>query len=232
MEYRVENKYFVSDLDLAVLKRRLEAVMRPDVHQTGDCYEIRSIYFDDAENRCMWENESGVDNRKKYRIRTYGPKSGVINLEIKAKQNGYTQKQVCELTQEEYDDILNGGHSLSFGDRKPLNQLIAQMRCALMRPKAVIVYERTAFVYPTGNVRVTFDCNIAAGRTYNTFFDFHIPGLTPVLPKGMHILEVKYDEFLPDMIARQLEIGNLQQTAFSKYYLGRLALNGDFPTQV
>jgi len=41
------------------------------------------------------------------------------------------------------------------------------------------------------------------------------------------VLEVKYDEFLPDYIAGTLELGNLQRTAFSKYYLGRKAINGD-----
>ena len=52
----------------------------------------------------------------------------------------------------------------------------------------------------------------------------------PVLPAGMHVLEVKYDEFLPDIIAKQLEVGMLRQTAFSKYYLGRLAVNGELVT--
>ena len=45
MEYRVENKYLVSDADLAVLSVRLNTVMSADVHQTGDCYQIRSLYF-------------------------------------------------------------------------------------------------------------------------------------------------------------------------------------------
>ena len=35
------------------------------------------------------------------------------------------------------------------------------------------------------------------------------------------ILEVKYDEFLPGFIARLLEFGNMNQTAYSKYRLGR-----------
>ena len=48
-----------------------------------------------------------------------------------------------------------------------------------------------------------------------------------MLPKGMHVLEVKYDEMLPDFVAKQLEIGKLNQTAFSKYYLGRIALGED-----
>ena len=53
----------------------------------------------------------------------------------------------------------------------------------------------------------------------------------PVLPAGLHVLEVKYDEFLPDVIAQQLEIGKLRKTAFSKYYLGRLAVQGEFPVE-
>lgn len=229
IEFRVENKYFVSDLDLSLLTHRLSAVMQQDIHQSGDCYEIRSIYFDDIRDSCMDDNDAGVDCRQKYRIRTYGPDLSVMNLEIKAKQNGLTNKTACRLTADEYECILQGGDGLSFGSKKPLNRLLLQMRCAEMQPKVIITYERTAYVHPTGNVRITFDRNIMANRNCAAFFDARIAGSIPVLPVGMHILEVKYDEFLPDVIAKQLEIGKLQQTAFSKYYLGRLAVNGEFP---
>ncbi len=229
IEFRVENKYLVSDIDLAVIAERLSIVMQQDVHQVGDCYEIRSIYFDDAWDRCMDENDAGIDCRQKYRIRTYGPALSPINLEIKAKQNGLTKKTACRLTRSEYDRILDGGNDLEFGDRKPLNQLLLQMRCAKMQPKAIIAYERTAFVHPAGNVRITFDRNIMASKNCTSFLDARIEGLIPILPVGMHVLEVKYDEYLPDAIARQLETGKLQQSAFSKYYLGRLAVNGEFP---
>ena len=47
MEFRVENKYLVTDADLAVIKARLKTVMKQDVHQDGDCYTIRSLYFHD-----------------------------------------------------------------------------------------------------------------------------------------------------------------------------------------
>lgn len=229
IEYRVENKYLVSDLDLAVLSRRLQSVMQYDIHQSGDCYEIRSVYFDDIRDSCMDENDAGVDSRKKYRIRTYDPVTSPIHLEIKEKQNGLTKKTSCDISRSEYDGIFDGNSELQFGNRKPLNQLLLQMRCTLMRPKIIIAYERTAYIYPTGNVRITFDRNIMASRECDSFFDEHISGLLPILPIGMHILEVKYDELLPDMIARQLEIGKLRQTAFSKYYLGRMAVNGEFP---
>lgn len=83
MEYRIENKYLVSDADLALLAGRLRPVMSSDIHQQGDCYEIRSLYFDDFQDRCMAENEAGYDERRKYRIRLYDPKAENAKLEIK-----------------------------------------------------------------------------------------------------------------------------------------------------
>lgn len=227
--YRVENKYLISDLDIRVLQERLRIVMPNDIHQTGNCYEIRSIYFDDLWDNCMDENDAGVDNRRKYRIRTYGPPPSPVKLEIKEKQNGFTKKSACPLTQDELSMLLSGNGTATFGHRQPLNQLLLQIRLKGMHPKVIIAYERTAFVHPSGNVRITFDQNIAASTDLSAFQREHLEGCIPILPAGMHILEVKYDEFLPDYIARQLDLGKLRQTAFSKYYLGRLAINQEFP---
>ena len=229
MDYRVENKYLVSDADIAVLEARLKTVLEPDAHQVGSCYEIRSVYFDDLQDNGMLENDAGLDCRRKYRIRIYDPSAEVIHLEIKEKASGLTKKMSCSLTREECDRILVGSVSLGFDNRAPLNKLLLQMHCCKMEPKAIIAYERTAYVHPTGNVRITFDKNIMVSGYCDEFFEERVSGLTPLLPAGMHVLEVKYDELLPDHIAQQLEISKLRQTAFSKYYLGRLALRGEFP---
>ena len=205
--------------------------MSQDIHQEGDCYEIRSLYFDDAWDRCMDENEAGVDRREKYRIRIYDPRSDVIHLEIKEKNRGLTKKRACDLTREECLQIMADDLPLKIDARAPLNALQLQMRCSRMEPKVIIAYERTAFVYPSGNVRITFDRNIMASDCLEDFLEDRVCGMTPVLPAGMHVLEVKYDEFLPDTIAQQLEIGKLRKTAFSKYYLGRLAVRGEFPIE-
>lgn len=228
MDYRVENKYLVSDMDIAVISARLGGIMENDRHQNGESYEIRSVYFDDLLDSCMEENAAGVDARRKYRIRSYGPDYSLLRLEIKEKLNGYTRKHSCKLSDYEYKAILDGGKALGFGEKKVLNELLLQMRCSLMQPKAIIKYERSAFIYPSGNVRITFDRNICASRSCDDFLAENIPGLVPLLPVGMHILEVKYDEFLPEHIAQLLETGRLQKTAFSKYYLGRLAINNSF----
>lgn len=227
--YRVENKYLISDLDIGILQERLRAVMPNDVHQTGSCYEIRSIYFDDLWDSCMDENDAGVDDRRKYRIRTYGPPPSPIKLEIKEKRSGLTKKTSCALTQDELVTLSSGSMTMAFDHRQTLNQMLIQMRLKGMRPKVIIDYERTAFVHPSGNVRITFDRNIVASTVIDAFQQERLEGCIPILPAGMHVLEVKYDEFLPDFIARQLELGKLRQTAFSKYYLGRLAINQEFP---
>lgn len=205
--------------------------MSQDIHQEGDCYEIRSLYFDDLWDRCLDENEAGVDRREKYRIRIYDPRSDVIHLEIKEKNRGLTRKRACDLSRAECLAIMDGDLTMRPDGRAPLNSLQLQMRCARMAPKVIIAYERTAFVHPSGNVRITFDRNIMASRCCDDFLEDRVSGMTPVLPAGMHVLEVKYDEFLPDVIAQQLEIGKLRKTAFSKYYLGRLAVRGEFPIE-
>ena len=214
-----------------LLAGRLKSVMSQDIHQEGDCYDIRSLYFDDAWDRCMDEIEAGVDQREKYRIRIYDPRSDVIHLEIKEKNSGLTKKRSCDLSREECYAIMDGSLPLKLDGRVPLNSLQMQMRCTKMEPKVIIAYERTAFVHPSGNVRITFDRNIMASRCCCDFLEDRVFGMTPVLPAGMHVLEVKYDEFLPDTIAQQLEIGKLRKTAFSKYYLGRLAVQGEFPVE-
>ena len=76
------------------------------------------------------------------------------------------------------------------------------------------------YVYKNGNVRITLDTNILSSSEVETFLDPRISG-RPVLPVGQQLLEVKYDEYLPDFIYRSLMLPNLRQTAFSKYYICR-----------
>ena len=83
MEYRNEWKYLVTGSDLAILRARLNVVLRPDAHQTGAVYCIRSLYFDDARDSALRENEDGVDARRKFRIRIYNGDASHMNLEIK-----------------------------------------------------------------------------------------------------------------------------------------------------
>lgn len=232
MEYRVENKYIVSDKDISLIKGRLNGFLQKDSHQFGESYLIRSLYFDTYNEKCISENDSGVDDRKKYRIRTYGESDGFIRLEIKEKRNSLTKKSSCMVTKAEAEALASmdcfAKDLPNFGERRVLNEFLLERKCKGLLPKAVIEYERSAYVYKTGNVRITIDRNVSASSDLYSFFLPKTYSLVPVMPKGWHILEVKYDELIPDFILQMLQINTLERCTFSKYYLGCLALNGEF----
>ena len=87
-------------------------------------------------------------------------------------------------------------------------------------PVVIVEYDRIPYVYKNGNVRITLDTNICSSSAVSTFLEETIPR-RPVLPLGQQLLEVKYDEYLPDFIYRSLQLSSLRQTAFSKYYICR-----------
>ena len=226
MEYRKELKYIVKDSDLEILKNRLKNVMKLDRNiLNGNNYNVRSIYFDNYYNSYFYENEAGINERLKIRMRIYNRSCSKIKLEIKYKNNGLTKKESCIIDKEICEKILNG-KKLEFSDcknNKVLNKLYIEQRTNLLIPKLIVEYERIAYVDYVGNVRITLDTNIRTSKYINRFFKENTYAV-PILENGMHILEVKYDELLPDYISSSIELNTLEQTAFSKYYLSRLTI--------
>lgn len=225
MKYRVEQKYIITEDKIAYLKFKLENVMQYDKHAKNGIYRIRSLYFDDMYDSYLEDNESGNDFREKYRIRTYNNDKQKIHLEIKAKELGYTSKMKEEITEQECMEFLERkSWSLKDGDGLVKRKLYALMLMKRMQPVQIVEYDRIPLVEEKGNVRVTFDKNIVGTSEIHTFFEETLPGI-PLLPTGQHILEVKYDEFLPDYIKQILNEVHLQKTAFSKYYYARKNVN-------
>lgn len=219
--YRNELKYVCSEGELQLILARIRHICPSDSHASATgTYSIRSIYFDDAQNRCFWENENGTDPREKFRIRIYNASDRRITLECKRKEHTMTNKVSCPLTKDQLTMILNGSLPESAVDSDLLRKLFLLHEQDNLKPNVIVAYERTPFVYAPGNVRITFDRNIGSTTNISGFFDPYLP-LRPVLPTGKHILEVKYDAFLPDFLYEVMNLGSLTQTAFSKYYLCR-----------
>ena len=219
--FRHEYKYVSPEGLLSSLQKRLSAIMPLDSHTTDGQYAIRSVYFDDLYDTCFWENEDGTDPREKFRIRIYGASKEHITLELKRKECGKCLKTSCPIPFETCQEILEGKiPHLESTQHYLLKKLISQMQFRAMRAVVIVAYERVPFVWREGNVRVTFDRNIRSSSKLQSFFDEDLP-CRPVLPAGVNMMEVKFDELLPDFIAQMLETRVLQQTAFSKYYLCR-----------
>lgn len=230
LPWRNELKFVCTDAELAVLRVRLKSLLPMDEHQDGDCYRIRSLYFDDLSDNAVAENAAGIDSRKKYRIRYYNDGTDRLRLEIKSKLHNKCHKDSCKISRERCDALLSGNlPQLLADDPAPLRELTVLGHTRLLQPRVIIEYERTAFVHPVGNVRITFDRNITACDRVQDFYEPYL-NARPLQAPGVHVLEVKYDEFLPNHIAQALELSSLRQSSFSKYYLGRFAVLGGQPS--
>lgn len=221
-KFRHEYKYSINLSQAEILRERAAAVMLPDSHaDAGGGYHVRSLYFDTPYDDCCFENESGVDNRHKYRIRVYGQDSPVISLEIKSKLYGMTLKESCRITREEFEALISDLPLFPSGQQPDALRkfLIARERFVL-RPKVIVDYDRIPFVYPDGNVRMTLDMNLCSSNHTELFFEKHTDA-RPVLSEGQELMELKFDEFIPGFLLNALSLSGLRRTSFSKYYLCR-----------
>ena len=221
-KYRHELKYVVSAAQIPILKSRIVNLMRMDPHAgKNGIYNIRSLYFDDYYNRCFYENENGTDPREKYRIRICNHSANRITLECKRKEHGKTLKKSCPLTREQTERIINGDPPpLIEAQHALLRKFLLEMQTHRLHPVVIVEYERIPFIHKNGNVRITFDTQISSSSNVNDFFSDTIPR-RPIMPAGQHLMEVKFDEYLPDVIYHSLNLSQLQQTTYSKYYLCR-----------
>lgn len=223
--YRHELKYICNEMELAVITERLKPIIGLDKNVAEEgFYNIRSLYFDDYYNTCFAENEAGTDPREKFRIRIYNAAADNIKLELKKKEKGKTLKESCTITREQCELLMRGmpfNAEMSQSNKQAvLNKLLFLMKTRFMKPIVIVDYDRVPYVYKDGNVRITLDRNISSCSYTSLFLEKDI-AKRPIMPAGQHILEVKFDEYLPDFIAKNLEIGSLKQTAFSKFYLCR-----------
>ncbi len=228
-QYRHEYKYPLSETALKMFGSRLKGIMKKDPHAGDDGkYLIRSIYYDDVYDSCFRDNEDGMEVKEKFRIRAYNADNSFISLELKRKEHGKTQKLSEVIDMELYRHLVFGEPYRTPERAGPLAKtLIMQRKTRLMGPKIIVQYEREPFIYEKGNVRVTFDRFISFSPLIERMFEKDACAM-PVLPEGIHLLEVKWDEFLPEEIRIALENSNLQSTSFSKYYLGMQSLRNTY----
>ncbi len=219
---RHELKFLCSETDLKLIESKIKCICKRDIH-TGSLgeYQIRSLYFD-SPNMMNYENTiNGCTDREKYRLRIYNASDQMIKLEKKSTLHGMKMKQACNISKEQCCQLLNGEPLKECAaDQALLQQFLFERAAQKLAPTVIVEYKRTPFVYPIGNVRVTFDRNITSisPRCLN-FFAAVLPGRAIMKP-GQHILEVKYDQVLPSIIVDCINSSaSLYRTAFSKYVL-------------
>lgn len=221
MKYRHEWKHEINYLDSLTLRTRLSAVMDLDPHAKDGGYFIRSLYFDNNNDKALREKLDGVNNREKYRIRFYNFDTSYIVLEKKTKVNGLSSKESCELSKEEAQKIVDGDISwMPSSDRTLCVELYSKMIFEGLKPMSVVDYDRIPYVYAPGNVRVTIDYNIRTGLKNTDFLNSNL--VTIPAGESPMILEVKWDEFLPTIIRDVVGVPGRRSASFSKYAQSRV----------
>ncbi|MCM1224024.1 MAG: polyphosphate polymerase domain-containing protein [Lachnospiraceae bacterium] len=220
--YRQEYKYLLDCVQESILLVRASGILGKDPHALQDGgYLVRSLYFDDYDDTCLFENESGTDCRSKFRLRYYNDGFSKARLEKKSKVRGRTLKEACMTSEEESLALMSG----EIPDVKPemseeKRRMFMEMRIRRLVPKVIVSYDRIPFVYGNGSVRITFDKNITSSHDIGSFLDGDYAS-RPILSQGNSILEVKWDDVLPLHIKDVLGLDTLAWTAFSKYYMCR-----------
>lgn len=216
MKYRHELKQIISPAEAAMLRRRLDAVMQRDEHSALGSYTISSLYFDNMCDKALREKLNGNARREKFRLRYYNGDTEHIWLEKKSKINSLCLKERSVISRAEAREIILSG--AQWHPEKPdelSTELSAKMAVHGLRAKTVVEYEREAFVYPAGNVRVTLDGGLRMSRRPDEFLQSDRL-MIPSRQQGI-VLEVKWDEFLPDVIRGVVQPGSARTESFSKY---------------
>ncbi|MCR4786968.1 MAG: polyphosphate polymerase domain-containing protein [Lachnospiraceae bacterium] len=217
--YRHELKYSITHTEYVAMRERLRQIMTPDPHTSEDGrYRIRSIYFDNSDDKALREKIDGIEKREKFRIRYYNDDLSFITIEKKMKIGNLCVKYDASLTEEECRKLLNGDVGWMRDHPSELvKEMYAKMNYQRLRPRILVSYVREPYIYVPGNVRITFDSCIRTSLFHREFLTEEVSDISATdTPQDM-LLEVKYDAFLPEIIQDLIQVNGIRQQAFSKY---------------
>ena len=106
-------------------------------------------------------------------------------------------------------------------NRPLIQELYFKMKSQMLKPKTVVDYIREAYIYKLGNVRITIDSNVRSGILSQDMFNINLPTIK-IPTNDSIILEVKFDEFLPDIIKDVIQTNTRKSTSISKYANSRM----------
>jgi hypothetical protein len=198
------------------LKSGIAAMLQPDPHMKGSGYFIRSVYFESPANQGYNDKVDGLYQRYKLRIRLYDCSSDTMKFEMKAKRGDRVMKHSFSISREEAIQMVAG----AWPERIATFLLSEGLFCQAFVPKVVIDYHREAYTYPFQKIRITFDQGIRASHLCQDFLNENLQTV-PTQDKEQMVLEIKYEDMLPDFVAHYLSTVGLKISGYSKFVTGR-----------
>lgn len=220
ISYRHELKHPINGLEVYYLKERLALLFSKDQYcYKNGYYNVNSLYFDTPYDKALKEKMDGEIQREKFRIRYYNQDLSFIRLEKKIKHNGLCAKRSVPLEVWQVEKILQGEIDFLLESQEPLMiEFYSKIKGELLQPSVIVSYQRCAFIYDVANARLTIDDHL---KIYKNWWEFLKLEDTYISLDGA-VLEVKYNEFLPDIIVMALQGIHQKTTSYSKYARCRL----------
>ena len=211
---RYELKYLLSPEQREHLLAGIAGRMQAD--QFG-LTSIASLYYDTPDYRLIRTSVEKPMFKEKIRLRSYGlaTADSPVFLELKRKAYGIVYKRrvktTIPLVKQFFDregDVCAGGQ---------INRELTAFRDTYdtLVPACLIIYDRTAYFEPGGDLRLTID-NDPRYRTDGLTLTESMEGVS-LLPPGWSVLEIKVQDAVPLWLARLLSAGGIYKASFSKY---------------
>ncbi len=225
LKYRHEMKHKIMNAEALTIKSRISLIMKMDTNSSDNGkYLIRSLYFDTPEDKALLDKINGFSIREKFRIRFYNNDTSFIRLEKKIKHNNMTAKLSARLTKEEVEKIIaNDIEFLKESSNELLREFYLKLRCDRLQAKSIVDYYREAYIFDAGNIRVTIDSDIRTPVNSIDLFNSNSQTIS-IIENNTSVLEVKYNEFIPEFILDLIQINKCSSTAISKYAISRAYL--------
>ena len=135
----------------------------------GKGYRVKSLYFDNYNDKALMEKINGVNGREKFRLRLYNNDTSLIRLEKKSKKNGNSYKESTTISEGSAGGYLmvilpclKKGNDLCM-------ELYTKMRFQQLRPKISWIIGVKLMFTRQGNVRITLDHDIRTSQNIHGF---------------------------------------------------------------
>ena len=211
---RYELKYLLSGEQTEYLRERLRGHMEVDEFGLSS---IASLYYDTPDYRLIRTSLEKPAFKEKIRLRSYGlaTDDSPVFLELKRKAYGIVYKRRVQSTIPLVHRFFAGESDVFAGGQ--INREITSFRdyYETLVPSCLIIYDRTAYFEPGGDLRLTIDNN-PRYRTTDLTLKKSMEGIS-LLPEGWTILEIKVQQAMPLWLSAILAEGRIYKGSFSKY---------------
>ncbi|MBR0231494.1 MAG: polyphosphate polymerase domain-containing protein [Clostridia bacterium] len=211
---RYELKYLLTAEQTDFLRERLKGHM--EVDQYGKT-SIASLYYDTPTYQLIRTSVEKPEFKEKIRLRSYGlaTDESPVFLELKRKAYGIVYKRRVQTTIPLVGKFFSGEGDICAPGQINKEITVFRDHYKTLVPSCMIIYDRTAYFEPCGDLRLTIDEN-PRYRLDDLTLTKSMDGIS-LLDEGWTVLEIKVQDAMPLWLCGILSEGGIRKGSFSKY---------------